>query len=84
MAKETVTGICHARGDNSDISTHWMLSIPVESLHRSHEMATEQRGVVLFERNEDGDRSAIVQNSADAVVTLFEITAGSCAVQWVG
>lgn len=54
-----------------------MLYIAVEDLDRSLEMATEQGGAVLFERNEDGNRSAIIPDPADAVVTLFEVTSKS-------
>lgn len=69
-----VAGICHKRGVNAEIPSHWIIYIIVESLEKSIEKCSSLGGKVILGPNSIGDygRYCIIRDPAGAVAALFE------------
>lgn len=66
-------GVCHARGVNADIPPQWMIYITVPDIDASIEAVKSGGGKVLVgPRDMGGARSAVIQDPAGAVCTLFQ------------
>lgn len=69
---ETVTGICHARGDNVNLPPQWLIYITVEDVERSAKRCVELGGKLV-----DGPRMmgnshfCVIQDPAGAVSALI-------------
>lgn len=68
---DTVAGICHARGDNSDMPAQWLLYVRVRDVTESAEKCKALGGTVL-----DGPRAmgssqlCVIQDPEGAVLAL--------------
>jgi uncharacterized protein len=71
---EMVAGICHARGENSEIPPVWLVYITVEDLDQSVERCTEGGGKLRSPIRTFGShgRLCLIEDPAGAVVALFE------------
>ncbi|NNL87811.1 MAG: VOC family protein [Marinicaulis sp.] len=70
---EHVGGVCHARGENADIPSQWMLYVVVEDLAKSLAEATECGGEIVAPiRGLMGGKMAVVKDPAGAVIALWE------------
>jgi uncharacterized protein len=76
-SKETVAGICHARGSNADLPPYWLIYIKVESLDKSMEAARQLGGEVLAGPKSFGAaRFCVLKDPAGAVFGVIEGEAG--------
>lgn len=70
---DTVTGICHARGENEKIPPQWIMYITVESVEKSAKRCAELGGQII-----DGPRMmgrttfCLIRDPAGAVAALLE------------
>lgn len=72
-AGDTVAGICHARGENSDQPPQWLIYINVANLDDSIAACTEQGGEILSApRQVSGGRCAVIRDPANAVAALYQ------------
>lgn len=70
---QTVAGICHARGVNKDLPPVWMIYIVVENVEAAVAKCQELGGKVLIPpRPETGNASAVLQDPAGAVFTVYQ------------
>lgn len=71
---ETVAGICHARGGNSDLPPQWMIYINVADIEKSAQECTSNGGELLTEiKSMPGyGKYAAIKDPAGAVAMLFE------------
>jgi predicted enzyme related to lactoylglutathione lyase len=75
---EVAAGLCHAKGVNADIPPQWMIYITVDNLDTSLEQVIKLGGKQVTPIKEmGGNRSAVIQDPAGAVCTLFETAAGT-------
>ncbi len=69
----TVAGVCHARGTNSQVPPQWLIYIEVASVAEATERALAEGGKVV-----DGPRAmgegqfAVIQDPAGAVFAIIE------------
>ena len=70
---EAVTGICHARGDNADLPSGWLIYIVVADIAESV-AACEAGGVrlVLAPRELAGGRFCIIEDPSGATAALYQ------------
>ena len=70
---ETVAGVCHARGPNTDIPAQWLVYVIVEDLDASAAKCTELGGEVLTGPRPMGKaRLCVVRDPAGAVLGLYQ------------
>jgi predicted enzyme related to lactoylglutathione lyase len=71
---KTVAGICHARGENSNLPAQWLLYITVADVEESARQCVQLGGKVLVGPREMGGqgRVAVIQDPAGAVAALFQ------------
>lgn len=66
------TGICHARGNNSNVPPQWMIYISVEDIAQSIEACKSAGGQVLDgPRKVSGEDFAVIQDPAGAVFAII-------------
>lgn len=72
--KETVAGICHARGSNAALPPQWLIYINVADLDASLATVQARGGAVLTPvRTMPGHgKYAVIRDPAGAVAALFE------------
>jgi predicted enzyme related to lactoylglutathione lyase len=71
--KETVAGICHARGENSNQPPHWVVYVKVKSLDESVEAARQNGGELLAGPKSFGAaRFCVLRDPAGAVFGIIE------------
>jgi predicted enzyme related to lactoylglutathione lyase len=71
--KETVAGICHARGDNAGLPPHWLVYIKVRSLDSSIEAARRNGGEVLAGPKQfGGARYCVLKDPNGAAFAVIE------------
>jgi predicted enzyme related to lactoylglutathione lyase len=76
--KQTVAGICHARGKNADLPPHWLIYIKVRSLEASLAAAKRNGGEILAGPKELGAaRFCVLKDPAGAVFAVIEGEAGA-------
>ncbi len=69
---ETVAGICHNRGPNSDLPPQWLVYVVVEDVERSAARCRELGGEVLVgPRGMGGGRFCVIRDPAGAVCALY-------------
>lgn len=71
---KTVTGICHASGNNAGLPAKWLLYITVKDVDKSYEECKANGGKVLSGPKEMGNygRYCVIEDPAGAVCALFE------------
>ncbi len=70
---ETVAGVCHARGSNSDLPPQWLVYIVVEDVDHSARVCRERGGAVLAgPRSMGGGRFCVIRDPAGAVCALYQ------------
>jgi predicted enzyme related to lactoylglutathione lyase len=71
---EAVAGVCHARGDNAQMPTQWLIYIVVKDLNASIERCRTHGGEVIGEtRGAEGQgRFCVIRDPAGAVCALYE------------
>jgi uncharacterized protein len=75
--KETVAGICHARGDNAALPPYWLIYIKVRSLDESLAAAKRLGGEILAGPKQfGGARFCVLRDPAGAVFAVMEGEAG--------
>ena len=75
--KETVAGICHARGNNAGFPPHWLIYIKVKSLDESIAAAKSKGGEIVVGPKEFGAaRFCVLKDPAGAVFAIIEGEAG--------
>lgn len=76
-SKQTVAGICHARGGNAGLPPQWLIYIKVASLDASLEAARRNGGEVLAGPKAYGAaRYCVLRDPAGAVFAIIEGEAG--------
>jgi hypothetical protein len=75
---EAKTGICHKRGQNSDIPSQWMIYINVENLDKSIAACKAKGGKLVSSIKGMGEsgRYCFIEDPAGAVCALFEPKVG--------
>ena len=69
---ETVAGICHARGCNSDLPPQWLVYIVVEDVDRSAARCVELGGEVVAGPRAVGEGGfCVIRDPAGAVCALY-------------
>jgi hypothetical protein len=72
-AKAPAAGICHARGENSDIPPQWLAYINIPNLAASLRACRKRGGAILRPaRNVGGGKMAIIRDPAGAIVALYQ------------
>ena len=71
---EPKAGVCHKKGSNAHIPSHWMIYINVANLDESLNSCKIKGGKILSEIRDFGayGRGCIIEDPAGAVCTLFE------------
>ena len=71
--KETVAGICHAKGSNADLPPYWLVYIKVHNLEESLEAARTRGGELLAGPKSFGAaRFCVLKDPAGAVFGIIE------------
>jgi predicted enzyme related to lactoylglutathione lyase len=69
----TVAGVCHARGENANLPSQWLIYINVANLKLSLAACRRRGGkIVCPPREMGGGRMAVIRDPAGAVAALFE------------
>ncbi len=72
VTKETVAGICHARGPNANLPSQWLIYVRVASVHDSAEACTRLGGEVLDGPKRLGGASfCVIKDPEGAVMALL-------------
>ena len=75
--KQTVAGICHARGENAALPPHWLIYIKVKNLDESVAAAKSKGGqVVAGPKKFGGARYCVLRDPAGAAFAVMEGEAG--------
>jgi uncharacterized protein len=71
---KTVTGICHAKGGNSNLPAQWLMYITVENVDNSAKKCEQSGGkIIAGPKDMQGyGRYCVIQDPAGAVCALFE------------
>ena len=70
---EAVTGICHARGDNADLPSGWLIYIVVADIAESVAACEAGGGrLVLPPRELAGGRFCIIEDPSGATAALYQ------------
>lgn len=71
-SNETVTGICHARGENSNIPAQWLMYVRVKDVQESAQICQQQGGMVIEGPRAMGtSRFCVIQDPAGAIMALI-------------
>lgn len=71
--KQTVAGICHARGDNAALPPAWLIYIKVQNLESSVAAAQAHGGRVIAGPKQFGaSRFSVLEDPAGAVFAVIE------------
>jgi uncharacterized protein len=71
---EPRAGVCHKKGENANIPSHWMIYINVADLDKSRTECESRGGKLLTDIRSAGGmgRFCIIEDPAGAVCSLFE------------
>jgi len=71
---QTVTGICHAKGGNSNLPPQWLIYITVKNVDDSEKKCKESGGKIIEAPKEMAGygRMCVIEDPAGAVCALFE------------
>lgn len=68
-----IAGVCHKRGSNADLPSHWIMYIIVEDIDRSIDAVGELGGEVVAGPKSMGDaRYCVIRDPAGAVCALYQ------------
>jgi len=68
---DTVAGVCHARGSNSELPPQWLMYVRVASVEQSAERCKNLGGEVLAgPRSMGGSQFCVIKDPAGAVLAL--------------
>jgi hypothetical protein len=71
--KETVAGICHARGSNANQPPYWLIYIKVKNLEASLDAARRNGGeIVAGPKGSGASRFCVLKDPAGAVFAVME------------
>lgn len=71
--EEPAAGICHARGDNAQIPSQWLIYIVVQSVDESAAACTANGGEVLLGPKAMGEgRFAVIRDPSGATAALYQ------------
>jgi len=72
--KQTVTGICHAKGGNSNLPPQWLIYVTVENVDDSAKKCEEHGGKIIdAPKDMTGyGRMCVIEDPAGAACALFE------------
>jgi len=71
---EVVSGICHAKGDNTGLPAQWLIYIGVRDLDASMERCVTLGGEIVAGPTGAGDsRMCVIQDPAGAVAALYQM-----------
>jgi len=71
-SKETIAGVCHAKGDNEGVPAQWMMYVRVADVEHSVRSVKALGGKVISgPRSFSGDTYYVIQDPAGAVLTVF-------------
>ena len=71
-SEDTIAGLCHARGSNSNIPSQWLVYVRVESVADSAEQCKKMGGEVLDgPRRMGGSNFCVIKDPAGAVMALI-------------
>jgi len=74
---KTVAGVCHARGENTNLPPQWLIYINVANLKRSLAACRRRGGKIVCPIRDTGSgKMAVIRDPAGAVAALFEHKAG--------
>jgi predicted enzyme related to lactoylglutathione lyase len=69
---ETVAGICHARGSNSELPAQWLMYVRVENSKVSAEKVVELGGeIIQGPRIMNGETYFVIRDPAGAVLAIY-------------
>ena len=72
-SNESVAGICHAQGVNSDLPPAWLPYFLVESIDQAVAQVTENGGSLVTEIKSMGDdRYAVIKDPAGAACAIYQ------------
>lgn len=75
--KQTVAGLCHAKGDNAGLPPHWLIYVKVRSLDASIAAAKSHGGeVVAGPKKFGGARFCVLTDPAGVAFAIIEGEAG--------
>lgn len=67
-------GICHKRGVNAALPSHWMVYFIVSDMNASLQTVERLGGRILIRpQNNEGTRYAVIQDPAGAICALYEV-----------
>lgn len=70
---EAVTGICHARGSNTELRGGWLIYIVVEDINASAAACVDNGGKVIVEpRGLAGGQFCIIEDPSGATAALYQ------------
>lgn len=70
--RNSVAGICHARGENADLPPVWLIYIVVENVEKSVQLCKEHGGEVLVEPRKMGmGKICVIRDPAGAICALY-------------
>lgn len=70
---EVVTGICHARGTNSDLNVGWLVYITVEDIEASAAACKAHGGKVIVKpRGLAGGEFCVIEDPSGATAALYQ------------
>lgn len=68
-----VAGICHARGSNADLPSHWLAYIIVDDVDRSARRCVANGGTLLVDPRGLGEgRFCVIEDPQGAVMALYQ------------
>ena len=72
-AREPEAGICHARGENADLPSQWLIYIVVDDIDQSVEDCVRLGGAIVAPpRGMMGGRFCVIRDPAGAVCGLYQ------------
>ncbi len=72
-SRDPAAGICHARGDNADFPSHWLVYITVSDVDKSADACRENGGKVIVGPKAMGDaRVCVIEDPNGSVAALYQ------------
>lgn len=70
--RETIAGLCHARGSNANVPPVWLMYVQVADARKAAEAALQQGGAVLDgPRAMGGGTFAVIRDPAGAIFAVY-------------
>lgn len=72
-SESPATGICHAKGVNTNIPPVWLVYIVVEDIEKSVQMCVEMGGTIIEKpRTVCNSKFCVIQDPAGAICALYQ------------